>query len=336
MLQKDDKTYQSGLLQQNNITENEPLVNSSNPDSKILNDSDKLQSISQSMNKTEQESGTKIEQTPLNKINSHPLSQDIAPSSISKIAGYQQDSINIDLDPPSNPSIKASAGAKQAGSKEDTTITIEDDDTELSDNDIIEATSTSKYRLYSCLNRLDQNDKYYTSFIQQLEFGCLFELFMLIPTVMYSFIGIAILIMIYSILFSSLLYFINSFLCLIINEAIKRTIKRRRPNLNTIAERMVNLDGILLIKRSSSMPSGDTAQATVFACTMIYTMIWFYGVQDVTWWWMLITIPLVGFERIYFGKHWIGDTLCGAIEGILICAIVCGSIGPYLFFNVSI
>eukprot|EP01084_Bolivina_argentea_P151726 264801_1 len=199
-------------------------------------------------------------------------------------------------------------------------------------NNIMESTSSTTLKFYSILNTLDQSDKYYTSFIQRLEFGCLFEMFMLIPTFIYSFIGIAILIFIYAILFKSLLYFINSVLCLIVNEMIKRSIKRRRPNLNTIAERMVNLDGVLLFKRSASMPSGDTAQATVFACTMIYTMQWYIGVNDITWWWMLMTIPIAGFGRIYFGKHYIADTLCGAIEGCLICLVICSSIGPYLFF----
>eukprot|EP00484_Ammonia_sp_Unknown_P020751 CAMPEP_0197024234 /NCGR_PEP_ID=MMETSP1384-20130603/4836_1 /TAXON_ID=29189 /ORGANISM="Ammonia sp." /LENGTH=305 /DNA_ID=CAMNT_0042452587 /DNA_START=65 /DNA_END=982 /DNA_ORIENTATION=+ len=200
------------------------------------------------------------------------------------------------------------------------------------ESDIMETVSNTCFKWYSWLNTLDQNDKHFTSYIQQLEFGCIFEIFMLIPTIMYSVIGISILVLIYSIVFRSLLYFINVVLCLVINEAIKRRIKRKRPNIHTVAERMIALDGVLLVKRSASMPSGDTAQCSVFACTMIYTMLWFFHIRDITWWWMLITIPVVAFERIYFGKHWLGDTFCGAIEGALIVIVVCATFGPYLFF----
>eukprot|EP01083_Nonionella_stella_P294513 1001151_1 len=49
-------------------------------------------------------------------------------------------------------------------------------------NNIMESTSSTTLKFYSILNTLDQSDKYYTSFIQRLEFGCLFEMFMLIPT----------------------------------------------------------------------------------------------------------------------------------------------------------
>ena len=321
MLQEDSKSFQSDLLQDPE-NENEPLNSSINEsDNPNINNDQSPNQHHYTAN------GTKMEQTSLIKNNLiiDVLSND---NNFSKISSYQNPSNPIKNDPPNKPSSQQQQPQPPASK----IINLGQPDTNSSDSDIIETNHASTFRFYSFLNTLDQNDKYFTSFIQNLEFGCLFEIFMLIPTVMYSFIGISILIIIYSILFRSILYFINSLICLMINECIKRLIKRKRPDLNTIAERMINLDGVLLVKKSSSMPSGDTAQATIFACTMIYTMIWYFGVEDITWWWMLITIPFVGFERCYFGKHWIGDTLCGAIEGILICIVVCGTIAPYLFF----
>eukprot|EP01084_Bolivina_argentea_P148589 259735_1 len=207
-------------------------------------------------------------------------------------------------------------------------VCIQNESCNITDEEITELLSSSPFRLYSCLNRLDRNDKYYTSFIQRLELGFFFDTFMLIPTVVYSFIGIAILVIIYAVLFRSILYLVNSVLCLMANEMIKRTIQRNRPNTDTIADRMVDLDGVLLVKRSSSMPSGDTAQATIFALTMIYTMNYYLSSTNNMWYCTALTIPFAGFGRVYLGKHWIGDTLCGAIEALLICLVVCSSIGP--------
>merc|ERR1740123_2971308 len=98
-------------------------------------------------------------------------------------------------------------------------------------------------------------------------------------------------IVIHSVVFSSCLYLVTSVAVLVSNEVLKRTILRRRPSLHSVAERVMNLDGIFLIKKSSSMPSGDTAQATVFAVTMIYTMNYHFAAGQARWWWMLLTIP---------------------------------------------
>lgn len=138
-------------------------------------------------------------------------------------------------------------------------------------------------------------------------------------------------VVIYGVLFSSCLYLVTSLTVLVTNEVMKRTIMRSRPNLHSVNS-VMNLDGIFLIKKSSSMPSGDTAQSTVFAVTMIYTMNYYFSEGHMGYWWFLLTIPICGFGRIYFGKHWIGDTICGAAEGILVCLFICGTIGPATFF----
>ena len=51
-----------------------------------------------------------------------------------------------------------------------------------------------------------------------------------------------------------------------------------------------------------AMPSGDTAQASVAAATMIY--------HGYSWYWSLI-VPASAFARVYFGSHFIGDTIVG-------------------------
>jgi len=187
------------------------------------------------------------------------------------------------------------------------------------------------YSLQLLVRLLDRSDKYLSSFIQELEWGYWFEMFLMIPTVAYSFIGIGIMVVIYAVVFRSALYLVTALTVLVTNEALKRTIQRPRPNLNSIAERHPIINQFL-IKKSSSMPSGDTAQSTVCAVTMIYTMIYHLSVRQAGWWLILLTIPICGFERIYFGKHWIGDTLCGALEGTLICCFICGTVGPAMFF----
>merc|ERR1719242_1961755 len=133
-------------------------------------------------------------------------------------------------------------------------------------------------------------------------------MFLMIPTVAFSFIGIGIMVVIYGVLFSSCLYLVTSMAVLVTNEALKRTILRSRPNLNSVKS-VMNLDGVFLIKKSSSMPSGDTAQSTVFAVTMIYTMNYYFSVGHAGWWWILVTIPVCAFGRIYFGKQWILVTI---------------------------
>lgn len=57
------------------------------------------------------------------------------------------------------------------------------------------------------------------------------------------------------------------------------------------------------------MPSGDSAQAGMF-CTMLAA---YFGEPL-----LLLGIPATCFGRIYFGCHWIGDTIVGASMGTAI------------------
>ena len=91
-----------------------------------------------------------------------------------------------------------------------------------------------------------------------------------------------------------------------INESLKYVIGRPRPSIEDIARKWPNLRGI---HNNPSMPSGDTAQASVAAVTLIY-----HGFSG----WFVLAIPLGAFGRVYYGSHWIGDCIIGAAIGAIL------------------
>lgn len=87
---------------------------------------------------------------------------------------------------------------------------------------------------------------------------------------------------------------------------MKYSIKRPRPDIPINTPRLANLR-----KHEAgtwSMPSGDTAAASVF-CFM-YTA--FLGLPSI-----YIILPLVCCGRVYYHCHYFGDTIIGAIIGTL-------------------
>ena len=84
---------------------------------------------------------------------------------------------------------------------------------------------------------------------------------------------------------------------------MKKTLRRRRPQVLGI-KRYFQLS-----KKESgtwSMPSGDTAQAALWAGLIQMVFQTNYS---------LMVIPLVALGRIYFHCHYIGDTIVGASVG---------------------
>eukprot|EP01084_Bolivina_argentea_P185263 319491_1 len=187
-----------------------------------------------------------------------------------------------------------------------------------------------------CLYSMDRYDKHYSSIIYQAECGSLCELILLIPTFSFSMIGIPILIIIYGVIFKSILYGLNVLICLICNEIIKRIIKRQRPCLikeTNLWPWMSAIVNTLTVSHTPSMPSGDTAQSVVFAISIIYTMNYhFVSTYSYLWWIIVLIIPFTVFGRVYFGQHYIGDTLVGLIEGIIIGTGLSFGAGEFLFF----
>eukprot|EP01083_Nonionella_stella_P160681 525517_1 len=179
----------------------------------------------------------------------------------------------------------------------------------------LSSTTSSTTQIWT---KIDEIDQHYSSLISEADCGCCMEILFLIPTILYSFIGLLLLNIFYFLFFRSFLYLVNTIICLIFNRVLKRIVSRKEPSP---AGRMLHLSGI-------------TTQATVFAVTMIYTIDYEYSLDDeinYLWWLLLIIIPITGFGRIYFGQHYIASIICGVIEATIIALSVCLSIGSLLF-----
>lgn len=88
--------------------------------------------------------------------------------------------------------------------------------------------------------------------------------------------------------------------------ALKLLFARIRPAPHVLPPRRFNLRSL---EKNHAMPSGDSAQAGMF-CTMLAL---YFGQLA-----LLLGIPATQFGRIYFGCHWIGDTIVRATMGAAI------------------
>eukprot|EP01084_Bolivina_argentea_P186564 321555_1 len=209
-------------------------------------------------------------------------------------------------------------------------------DTECNQNEIItESNEFDEKNLMdvssmSCFQKMDYYDKYYSSVISEAKCTYIIELMLYIITFMYSIVGVLILAILYSIIYKSFLYIINVIVGAAINVCTKRIIKRNRPSV--IKANI--LSKLIFINGTYSMPSGDTNQSSLFAVTMIYTMNdykYYHTNNRYLWCLLLLMIPLTAFDRVYFKKHYISDTIIGGIEGLFIGVIICYGFGHFLF-----
>jgi membrane-associated phospholipid phosphatase len=83
---------------------------------------------------------------------------------------------------------------------------------------------------------------------------------------------------------------------------LKRAIGRLRPLRGSLPEHRWAL---ARLESNCSMPSGDAAQA-VLLCGMLARC-------GHPWAWLFV--PAVCFARVYFGAHWVGDTIAGVVVG---------------------
>lgn len=83
--------------------------------------------------------------------------------------------------------------------------------------------------------------------------------------------------------------------------------------------------GLRSLVNNPAFPSGDSAQAA-----MIATMLIAIGPLDGPWSWSFAAlVPLCMFSRVYYGAHWVGDTIAGAAIGIGVGALYAGWFGGW-------
>lgn len=113
---------------------------------------------------------------------------------------------------------------------------------------------------------------------------------------------------------------INALTILVVTTPMKRVIARERPY--PLAHRRVNLRKLV---GNFAMPSGDSAQAAGLA-----TLVLMVDATHPLGWVLAGLVPVCMFARVYFGAHWIGDTLVGAVIGGALgvgCALVLMRLG---------
>ncbi len=87
-------------------------------------------------------------------------------------------------------------------------------------------------------------------------------------------------------------------------DIAKRMVGRHRPR--HFAARRYN---VRMLINNPAMPSGDSAQAAVWACVLSRL----FGTPV-----FLALIPSTMFARVFYGAHWIGDTIVGAAIGCFV------------------
>ncbi|CDW87079.1 pap2 family protein [Stylonychia lemnae] len=112
---------------------------------------------------------------------------------------------------------------------------------------------------------------------------------------------------------SGMIYFffmvIAVLLTLLCTQTIKKIVKRKRPQKFEI-KRLFDL--ITMEEGTLSMPSGDTAQCTLWCGLMYFT----YGGSVLFT--MLLFLPvLVGFSRVFYQCHYFGDVILGGFVGLI-------------------
>ncbi len=92
-----------------------------------------------------------------------------------------------------------------------------------------------------------------------------------------------------------------------LTSALKRLAARTRPQ--PLAPRALALRALAT---SPSFPSGDSAQAGLVTALLILAG----PLEDPRRWLFLPLAPCCMFGRVYFGAHWVGDTVVGVLLGV--------------------
>jgi len=98
-----------------------------------------------------------------------------------------------------------------------------------------------------------------------------------------------------------------------ITDPLKLYFSRQRP-APLEATRRVRIRKLV---NNPSFPSGDSAQAALIAILLWANC----GVEDWRRHLWLALVPACMFARVYFGAHWIGDTIAGAAIGACVMLV---------------
>eukprot|EP01084_Bolivina_argentea_P110810 197799_1 len=161
-----------------------------------------------------------------------------------------------------------------------------------------------------CL-QIDRIDKKLSSYIFKFSGGKILDVFIAIGCLAFSYFGFPLWIVIYIIIMQSYLYALCVLVSIVVTQIMKRCIKRSRPKISDLGQRWFYLS-FEDVSTEHSFPSGDTSQSAVFAVTLGYSL-------DSDYFYLLFCVtPFVALGRIYFGRHYIGDTVAGALTGVAV------------------
>jgi len=175
-------------------------------------------------------------------------------------------------------------------------------------NQLCEIPTLITLKINKYLKKLDELDKIYSDKIHKLSFGY-WDYLMVIPGTIFGVFAVPLFCLYYLKIINKNEIPIYPYCVLftVINtELLKILIGRNRPLHKQLGKKLINLRKV---HNSGSMPSGDVAQASVTAMTMIY-----HGYSSL---WLFVLVPFGTFGRVYFGSHYIGDCIIGSLIGII-------------------
>lgn len=181
------------------------------------------------------------------------------------------------------------------------------------------------------LSKLEMWDLYLSSKIHKLYLGPLGDLLVAFPALVCGYISMPVLLA--GLALSGELPLLCCGTCgtlalLWTTDRMKRWIHRLRPAPYVLSKRLLNLRSL---ERTHALPSGDSAQAALWA-TLLYCRLKQAcaqgagdGAEDILHpvaqasalhaARIFLLVPCVMFGRVFYGCHWIGDTLLGAAVG---------------------
>eukprot|EP01062_Namystynia_karyoxenos_P017420 TRINITY_DN16408_c0_g1_i1.p3 TRINITY_DN16408_c0_g1~~TRINITY_DN16408_c0_g1_i1.p3 ORF type:complete len:230 (+),score=84.68 TRINITY_DN16408_c0_g1_i1:103-690(+) len=154
-----------------------------------------------------------------------------------------------------------------------------------------------------------------SSVVHRLELGPL-DYLIAVPCLMCSYFGVPFIILLMGLLCglsAGAAYLCLVLCCVVFTLTMKRLTARERPQ--PLGARMVQLRKT---ESNKSFPSGDSMQAGLLFTILIQLSAESGLPLHAA---LVLCMLAVMFARVYFGIHWIGDTIAGACAGVAIACI---------------